>query len=94
METMGKNVFMCGGPGNGQVAKACNNMALAIQMMSVAEALSLGIKLGMDPAKISEIMSKSTSRCWSVDTYNPLPNYMEGLPAGRDYENGFNAELV
>ena len=30
LECMGKNIFVCGPSGNGQIAKMCNNMALAI----------------------------------------------------------------
>ena len=30
LQAMGKNILLCGGVGNGQVAKMCNNLALAI----------------------------------------------------------------
>jgi 3-hydroxyisobutyrate dehydrogenase len=36
LEAMGKNFFNCGRPGAGQIAKICNNMALAIQMISIS----------------------------------------------------------
>ena len=39
-------------------------------------------------------MSVSTSRCWSVDTYNPIPGYLPNTPAGRDYEGGFACDLM
>jgi 3-hydroxyisobutyrate dehydrogenase len=39
-------------------------------------------------------MKVSSSRCWSVDTYNPVPGVMEGVPASRDYEKGFASELM
>lgn len=39
----------CTSAATGQVAKICNNLALAIQMTSVAEAMNLGVKLGIDP---------------------------------------------
>lgn len=39
-------------------------------------------------------MSVSTSRCWSVDTYNPVKGILENVPASRDYENGFACELI
>ena len=32
--SMGKNIVHCGGAGNGQVAKICNNMMLAIEMIA------------------------------------------------------------
>ena len=94
LEAMGKNIFHCGGFGSGEIAKVCNNLALAIEMRAVAEGLALGEKLGMDPKKLSDIMSVSTGRCWSVDTYNPRPGVLEGVPASRDYEGGFGVSLI
>jgi len=91
---MGKKSFNCKVPGGGQIAKACNNMALAIQMLSVTEALNLSARLGLDPKVMSDIMVTATSRCWSNDTYNPVPGYLGGLPADRDYNNGFGIDLV
>lgn len=90
---MGKNIFNCQRYGGGQVAKTCNNMALAIQMISVAEALSLAKQLGLDPKVMADIMVTASSRCWSIDTYSPLPGYLKNVPAERDFERGFNIEL-
>jgi len=42
LEGMGKNLFNCGGPGNGGVAKICNNLILGIQMNSISEGFNLG----------------------------------------------------
>ncbi|CAD8197847.1 unnamed protein product [Paramecium octaurelia] len=94
LKEMGKNIFHCGKIGGGQIAKMCNNMALAIQMISVAEALALGKNMGMDPAMLSSIMSVSSSRCWSVDTYNPAPGVMPNVPSSKDYDGGFMVELM
>jgi 3-hydroxyisobutyrate dehydrogenase len=91
---MGKMAFDCKVVGGGQIAKACNNMALAIQMTSVSEALNLGNRLGLDPKVLSDIMCTATGRCWSVDTYNPVKGYIGGLPADRDFDNGFGIDLV
>jgi 3-hydroxyisobutyrate dehydrogenase len=94
LEAMGKKIVHCGGPGTGGITKLCNNLALAIQMIGTAEALALGKKLGMDPKKLSEVMSTSTARCWSVDTYNPCPGVMENVPSSRNYEGGFSCSLM
>jgi 3-hydroxyisobutyrate dehydrogenase len=39
-------------------------------------------------------MSVSSARCWSVDTYNPIPGYTPNAPAGRQYEGGFACDLM
>ncbi len=69
-------------------------MALAIEMIGISEALALGKTLGMDEKILTNIMKVSTSRCWSVDTYNPAPGVMDNVPASRDYENGFGCALM
>lgn len=94
LEGMGKNIFDCGKTGSGQITKLCNNMALAIEMIGISEALALGKTLGMDEKILTNIMKVSTSRCWSVDTYNPAPGVMDNVPASRDYENGFGCALM
>lgn len=94
LRCMGKNIVHCGPAGNGQVAKMANNLALAISMAGVCEAMNLGAKQGMDPRILAKVMNTSTARCWSSDTYNPIPGVMENVPASREYENGFRTELL
>jgi len=91
---MGKNVTHCGGAGTGSTTKLCNNLALAIQMIGTSEALTLGESLGADPAVLSAVMNTSTARCWSSDTYNPVPGVMEGVPSSNDYKGGFASALM
>ncbi|CAL8471511.1 g11053 [Coccomyxa elongata] len=86
---MGKKIWHCGGPGMGQTAKVCNNLALAIQMASIAEASALGCRLGMDPKLLADIFNSSSARCWTSDSYHPVPGVMPEVPASRDYKDGF-----
>jgi len=94
LKLMGKNIVHCGGPGNGQVAKVANNLVLGISMIGVSEAMNLGIKLGMDPKVLAGIFNTSSARCWSSDTYNPVPGVIEGVPSSRDYTGGFGVDLM
>ncbi|MBI5068498.1 MAG: 3-hydroxyisobutyrate dehydrogenase [Deltaproteobacteria bacterium] len=94
LEKMGKNVFHAGAPGAGQVVKMCNNMLLGIQMAGTCEALRLGIAYGLDPARLSEIMGKSSGRNWALEVYNPCPGVMPGVPASRGYSGGFSTALM
>jgi len=94
LQFMGKNIVHCGGTGNGQVVKVCNNLALAIEMIGISEAMNLGVSLGMDPKILAGIFNTSSARCWSSDTYNPVPGVMEGVPASRGYSGGFGVDLM
>ena len=94
LSMMGKNIFHAGDSGSGQIAKLCNNMLLAIHMSGTAEAISMGVKSGLDPNVLSEIMSKSSGGNWSLDKYNPYPGVMIESPASKDYQGGFLNKLM
>ena len=94
LEHMGRNVIHCGDCGTGQTAKICNNLLLAISMIGVAEAMNLGTSLGIDAKVLSDIINTSSGRCWSSDTYNPVPGIMSNVPAARDYQGGFATRLM
>jgi 3-hydroxyisobutyrate dehydrogenase len=91
---MGRNIFHAGPAGAGQVAKACNNMLLAIHMIGTCEALEMGARNGLDPGVLSEIMLASSGRNWSLEVYNPYPGVMENAPASNDYKPGFMVDLM
>ena len=61
LEAMGKNIVLCGGPGQGQVTKICNNMVAAINMLAVAEAFVMGETLGVDRKVLQNVLSTSTA---------------------------------
>ncbi|MFA5678305.1 MAG: 3-hydroxyisobutyrate dehydrogenase [Pseudomonas sp.] len=94
LQAMGKNIVHCGPTGNGQVAKVANNMLLAITMIGTAEAMNLGVSLGMDAGVLAGIINTSSGRNWSSDTYNPYPGVMESAPASRGYTGGFGTDLM
>jgi len=94
LQAMGKNVVHCGAAGNGQVAKICNNLMLAIEMIATSEGMTLAAKLGMDPKVFASIVNTSSGRCWSSDTYNPYPGVLENVPSSRGYSGGFAADLM
>ena len=91
---MGKNIFHAGPAGAGQVAKGCNNMLLAIHMIGTCEALEMGVRNGLDPKVLSEIMLASSGRNWSLEVYNPYPGVMAKAPASNDYKPGFMVDLM
>jgi 3-hydroxyisobutyrate dehydrogenase len=94
LEIMGKTIVHCGGAGNGQAAKVCNNLMLGIQMSSVSEAFVLAEKLGLDAQKLFDVSSTATGQCWSLTTYCPVPGPVPASPANKDYEPGFTAAFM
>jgi len=55
-ECMGKNIVHIGDHGAGQVAKACNQIVVAVTIEAVAEALTFARKNGADAAKVREAL--------------------------------------
>ena len=94
LAAMGKNIVHCGAAGNGQVAKVANNMLLGISMIGVAEAMALGVALGMDAKTLAGVINTSSGRCWSSDTYNPFPGVLDNVPSSRGYSGGFGSDLM
>jgi len=94
LDVMGKNIFHAGVQGSGQIAKACNNMLLAILMTGTSEALNMGVKNGLDPKVLSEIMRLSSGGNWALELYNPFPGVMPNAPASNDYQGGFQTDLM
>ncbi|KAI3840514.1 hypothetical protein MKX03_008956 [Papaver bracteatum] len=92
--SMGKNTIYCGGAGNGSDAKICNNLAMAVSMLGVSEALALGQSLGITASTLTKIFNSSSARCWSSDSYNPVPGVMEGVPSSKNYDGGFSSNLI
>uniref|UniRef100_A0A914HBE3 3-hydroxyisobutyrate dehydrogenase n=1 Tax=Globodera rostochiensis TaxID=31243 RepID=A0A914HBE3_GLORO len=91
---MGKNTVHCGKVGSGQATKICNNMLLSVQMIALAEALNLGVKMGLDPKMLTSVINSSSGRCWSSDTYNPCPGVLPNTPASSNYNGGFGCKLM
>ena len=89
-----EKIFHAGPAGAGQVAKAANNMLLAVHMIVTSEALAMGEAHGLDPAVLSEIMKASSGNNWSLQVYNPWPHVMEGVPSSNSYQPGFMVDLM
>lgn len=91
---MGKKVLHCGPQGSGLAAKLANNYLLAVQNIAAAEAMNMGVKLGLDPKVLAGVINVSTGRCWATEVNNPVPGVVETAPAGRGYEGGFGIGLM
>ena len=94
LETMGKRIVHCGGPGLGQAAKVCNNMILGISQIAVAEAFVLGERLGLEHQALFDVVSQASGQCWSITTNCPVPGPVPTSPANRDYQPGFAGALM
>ena len=94
LETMGRRVVHCGGPGAGQAAKICNNMILGISMVAISEAFVLAEKLGLSHRALFDVASTSSGQCWALVNHCPVPNLVPTSAANHDYRPGFATALM
>lgn len=88
LECMGANIFHVGEAGAGHTIKALNNMISATTLAATGEAMALGVKLGLDPEKMLNVINASTGRSFSSDF--KFPNQV----LTRKFEVGFTLDLM
>lgn len=88
LECMGANIFHVGEAGAGHTIKALNNMISATTLAATGEAMALGVKLGLDPEKMLNVINASTGRSFSSDFKFPTQVLT------RKFEVGFTLDLM
>ena len=82
LSMMGSRVLRCGNSGAGLAGKLANNYLLAISNIGVAEAMNLGLKLGLEQDVLKELINSSSGRCWSSEVNNPVDKEVNGFAGG------------
>ncbi|RKL43083.1 hypothetical protein BFJ72_g4496 [Fusarium proliferatum] len=93
LKHMGKSIFQCGDVGAGTAFKIINNYLSAITSVAAAEALNIGVKAGLDPKLLSDVINVSGGQCWVTSKANPVPGVMPNVPSSNGYLGGFRIEL-
>ncbi|XP_026729117.1 probable 3-hydroxyisobutyrate dehydrogenase, mitochondrial [Trichoplusia ni] len=92
LKCMGVKQFYCGEIGSGLIAKLTNNMLLGITCWATCECMNMGIKMGLNPRVLLDVLNNSTGRCWCTEVYCPVPGLIPTAPSSRNYDNGFKNE--
>jgi len=79
---MGANVFHMGGLGQGLAMKLINNMLVQVNTVAVAEALVLGVKAGLDPRAIYDVVRVSTGNSFAFEMRVPRILRRDFTPGG------------
>jgi 3-hydroxyisobutyrate dehydrogenase len=87
MECMGDKINLVGDVGAGDTVKLVNNLLLGANMVAVSEALALGVKAGLKPETLYEIISKSSGSSYALTA--KYKNYI----AKGNIEPGFMIDL-
>lgn len=89
-----ERLFHTGAPGSGLGAKLANNYLAGTITVGLCEAMNMGIKMGLDPKKLADIFSVSTSKNWISDFSNPVPGVIPTAAASNGYKGGFRLALA
>ncbi len=89
LEVLGSRIFVVGDrPGQGQAVKVINNLMSACSMAITAEATSLGVKAGLDPATLLEVVAASSGS--NTAAAQKFPAYV----LTRTFHQGFRLGLM
>jgi 3-hydroxyisobutyrate dehydrogenase-like beta-hydroxyacid dehydrogenase len=79
---MGDHVTHLGDSGTGQIAKLANNVALAITMRAVHEALALAETNGVNPETMRQLLTWGAANSWVADNWSAIGNAVAHYEAG------------
>lgn len=89
LERLGSRIFVVGDrPGQGQAVKVINNLMSACSLAITAEATSLGVKAGLDPATLLEVIAASSGS--NTAAAQKFPAYV----LTRTFDQGFRLGLM
>ena len=88
LDHFGKPTFIGEAPGAAQMMKLCNNLMAATSMAIAAEAITAGVKAGIDPAIMVDVINASSGR--NNATLDKFPRAV----LNRTFDHGFATGLM
>ena len=72
LDVMSNKVLHMGKVGSGQLTKLVNQLLFNISCAAIAEVLPMAAKLGLDPEKVTEVVTSGTGRSFAAEFFAPL----------------------
>ncbi|MGW6300690.1 NAD(P)-dependent oxidoreductase [Peribacillus butanolivorans] len=88
LEKIGSNIIHVGELGAGHTIKALNNLMCAASLSITAEALAIGVKMGLSPQKMLQFINSSTGRNQASEVKFPQQVLT------RKFDVGFTIDLM
>jgi len=92
LKVIGKVFFVDERPGAGQTMKLCNNYLSAAAMAATSEAMVLGVKAGLDPRIMLDVINAGSGR--NTATENKFPKMVVPRTFNLGFTNGLMAKDV
>ena len=83
--------------GSGQLTKLINQLLFNISCAGVAEVLPMAAKLGLDPEKVTQVVTTGTGRSFAAEFFVPLTlenRFDQGYPIKHAYKDMISAAEI
>ena len=97
LEVIGNRVIHMGAVGSGQLTKLINQLLFNISAAGIAEVLPMAVKLGLDPEKVTQVVTTGTGRSFAAEFFLPLilqGCFNEGYPVASAYKDMVSAAEI
>lgn len=89
-----KKLFWCNKLGCGLAAKISNNYISCTSLLVIAEAMAIGIRNGIEPKLLYEVIRNSSGQSFMCDHVNPAPGTVAHAPSSNNWRLGFKTQMM
>jgi len=97
LNILGNKIIHMGDVGSGQLTKLINQLLFNISCAGVAEVLPMAAKLGLDPEKVTQVVTTGTGRSFAAEFFVPLAlenRFDQGYPIKHAYKDMISASEI
>ena len=97
LDAIGNKIVYMGAVGSGQLTKLINQLLFNICCAGIAEVLPMAVKLGLDPEKVTEVVTTGTGRSFAAEFFLPLAlenKFDQGYPIKHAYKDMISAAEI
>jgi 3-hydroxyisobutyrate dehydrogenase-like beta-hydroxyacid dehydrogenase len=97
LDAIGNKLVYMGDVGCGQLTKLINQLLFNISCAGIAEVLPMAAKLGLDPEKITQVVTTGTGRSFAAEFFIPLAlenRFDQGYPLKHAYKDMISAAEI
>lgn len=97
MSSFANKILYMGKSGNGQLTKLTNQLLFNISAAAIAEILPMAVKMGLDPAKVIDVVKTGTGRSLALEFFGPLilkNDFGPGYPLQNAYKDMISAAEI
>jgi 3-hydroxyisobutyrate dehydrogenase-like beta-hydroxyacid dehydrogenase len=97
LEAMGNKIIHMGRVGSGQLTKLVNQLLFNISAAAIAEVLPMAVKMGLDPEKVTQVITTGTGRSFAAEFFTPLileGRFDQGYPLKNAYKDMISAAEI